>query len=182
MKKFLNAYKFAIVSVLFFIIVIFVKPELKQEMAAQLGNNLKEMFSIIPAIFILLGLLDVWVEKEAIMKYMGENSGLLGTLLTFFMATAAAGPLFIAFPIAVMLLKKGVKLFNFYFFLGVWSCAKIPYLLFETANMGVKYMLIRFVFNIIGVSIMAIILAKTTSAEDRIWMIQSMDNKNLLKQ
>ena len=39
------------------------------------GNSLKEMLLMIPPIFILLGLLDVWVPREAMIKYMGEGSG-----------------------------------------------------------------------------------------------------------
>ena len=176
MKKFLSTYKFAILAVLFFVVVIIARPELRPGMISSLRSNVIQMFSITPAIFILLGLLDVWVDKQTIMKYMGEDSGLLGSFLTFIMATAAAGPLYIAFPIAVTLLKKGVKLFNIYLFLGIWSSAKIPLLLFETANMGIRYMAIRFACNVTGVIVMAFLLAKTTNAEDRNRIAGSMDN------
>lgn len=37
-----------------------------------------EMLSIIPPIFILLGLLDVWVQRETMIKLMGKESGILG--------------------------------------------------------------------------------------------------------
>ena len=39
------------------------------------GSNLKTLFMLIPPIFILIGLLDVWVPKESMMKHMGEDSG-----------------------------------------------------------------------------------------------------------
>ena len=46
------------------------------------GENLLEMASVLPPIFILLGLLDVWVERETMVRYMGEGSGLKGAALT----------------------------------------------------------------------------------------------------
>jgi uncharacterized membrane protein YraQ (UPF0718 family) len=42
------------------------------------------MLLVIPPIFILLGLLDVWVPKEKV-KFMGEGSGLKGVLLAIFL-------------------------------------------------------------------------------------------------
>ena len=48
------------------------------------------MILIIPPIFILLGLLDIWVPKQTMVKYMGEGSGLKGILLALFIGSAAA--------------------------------------------------------------------------------------------
>jgi len=62
------------------------------------GNSVKKMLLVIPPIFILLGLLDVWVPRETMIKYMGEGSGLKGVLLAIFIGSAAAGPLYGAFP------------------------------------------------------------------------------------
>ena len=66
-----------------------------------------------------------------------------GGLLAFVPGAAAAGPLYAAFPIAAVLIKKGAKLTNVFIFLGAWSTTKIPMLLFETANLGARYMLLR---------------------------------------
>ncbi|WP_073195458.1 hypothetical protein [Caloranaerobacter azorensis] len=38
--------------------------------------SIKEMILVIPPVFIVLGLLDIWVPRETMVKYMGENSGL----------------------------------------------------------------------------------------------------------
>jgi uncharacterized membrane protein YraQ (UPF0718 family) len=167
MKKLLMRYKFPIALFIGLIIIFFVKPDLGHGMVSNLKGNLREMLSVLPPIFVLLGLLDVWIEKETMMKYMGDNSGILGSLLIFIMGSAAAGPLYAAFPIAAILLKKGVKLFNIFLFLGVWSTAKIPMLLFETANLGIKYMAIRLICNIFGIIIIALLLNKTTTKEER---------------
>jgi uncharacterized membrane protein YraQ (UPF0718 family) len=62
-------------------------------------ENTLEMLSFLPPIFILLGLLDVWIDRETMMKYMGNGSGMRGGLLAFILGSAAAGPLYAAFPI-----------------------------------------------------------------------------------
>jgi uncharacterized membrane protein YraQ (UPF0718 family) len=75
-------------------------------------SNTLEMLSVIPPVFILLGLLDVWVERETMIKFMGNNSGILGIIIAFLLGSAAAGPLYAAFPIAGVLIKKGSSFSN----------------------------------------------------------------------
>ena len=40
--------------------------------------SFKEMMMVLPPIFILLGLLDTWVPKDTMVKFMGEGSGKIG--------------------------------------------------------------------------------------------------------
>jgi uncharacterized membrane protein YraQ (UPF0718 family) len=130
-----------------------------------------EMLSVIPPVFILLGLLDVWVQKETMMRYMGEKSGFIGIAIAFLLGSAAAGPLYAAFPIAGVLLKKGSKLSNVLIFIGAWSTTKIPMLLFEASAMGWKFMVTRFIIDIPGIAIIAYVTEKllTNSERDKIY-------------
>ena len=89
-------------------------------------TNTKEMLAIIPPVFILLGLLDVWVEREVMIKYMGEGSGVRGILIAFLLGSAAAGPLYAAFPIAGMMIRKGSCFRNVFIFVGAWSTSMKP--------------------------------------------------------
>lgn len=123
-------------------------------------NSVKEVALILPPIFILLGLLDVWVSREAMMKYMGEKSGLKGILLAFFLGSAAAGPLYAAFPIAAVLMKKGVKFSNVLIFIGAWSTTKIPMFLFELSSLGAKFTFTRLLVNIPGIIIISYVINK----------------------
>ena len=100
-------------------------------------------------------------------RYMGEGSGLKGAALAFLLGSAAAGPLYAAFPVAAVLLKKGAKLSNVFLFIGAWSTTKIPLLLFEAANLGVPYMLLRFGFYIVGITCIAFLLEKSLNQQDR---------------
>ena len=148
-------------------VLLFAVPQVGGAAFRAAGSNLLEMVSVLPPIFILLGLLDVWVERETMVRYMGEGSGVRGAFFAFLLGAAAAGPLYAAFPVAAMLLKKGAKLRNVFLFVGTWSTTKIPMLLFEATSLGVPYMLLRFAFNIVGIVLIAVILEKTLSEEDR---------------
>lgn len=166
-KYYINRYKVFIILAIINIIIIFVNPELGNKSLTITWKNTKEMLSIIPPIFILLGLLDVWVSRETMIKYMGEGSGFKGTLLAFLLGSAAAGPLYAAFPVATILLKKGSKFSNVLIMLGAWSTTKIPLILFEASSMGVKFMLIRLIFNLFGIVIIAFITDKFLLEEDK---------------
>ncbi len=130
-------------------------------------DNFLEMLTIIPPVFILLGLLDVWVPKETMIRYMGKKSGILGVFLSFFMGSAAAGPLYVAFPIAGILLKKGCSIFNVLIFLGAWSTMKIPMFIFETTSLGIGFSSLRLLLNIVGIPIIALIIDKSLKGSEK---------------
>ena len=160
-------YRFFILIFLINITLLLFIPDTGFKAFQITGENLLEMASILPPIMILLGLLDVWVERETMMKFMGEGSGIKGGVIAFIMGSAAAGPLYAAFPVAGVLLKKGVRLFNVFIFLGAWSTTKIPLILFEASNLGFAYMALRLGMNIVGILLIGWILEKTMTQKDK---------------
>jgi uncharacterized membrane protein YraQ (UPF0718 family) len=129
--------------------------------------SLKEMLIVLPPIFIILGLLDVWVPRGQMIRFMGENSGLKGILLAIFLGSAAAGPLYGAFPVAQVLLKKGASLRNVLILLGAWSTTKIPMLMFEFSNLGARFTFTRLVVDIAGILLIAWIMDRILGHKDR---------------
>lgn len=127
-------------------------------------SSFKEMLFVIPPVFLLLGLLDVWVPKETMIKYMGEGSGFKGILLSILLGSAAAGPLYGAFPISAVFMKKGVKFSNILIFIGAWSTTKIPMFLFEISSLGAKFAFTRLAIDIPGIILMSYVLSKSLSA------------------
>jgi len=100
------------------------------------------MLKIVPPIFLMIGLLDIWVPRETMIKLMGEKSGPVGVLIAFFIGTMSAGPLIAAFPVAQVMLKKGARYANVLFFLTIWASAKLPILFFQATTLGVEYTII----------------------------------------
>lgn len=106
-------------------------------------DYLVEMLLFIPPIFVLVGLLDVWVPRKIVEKHIGPESGAKGVAISILVATAAAGPLYAGFPVADALLKKGCRLANAVIFLGTWATIKIPMLMIEIKFMDLPFALTR---------------------------------------
>lgn len=103
----------------------------------------KEMIFFLPLMFILIGLFDVWIPREKVVKHIGEESGVKGTFLVILLASLQAGPLYGAFPFAYLLWKKGCSVRNIFIYLGAYSTIKIPMLTFEIGFLGLKFSLLR---------------------------------------
>ena len=106
-------------------------------------NSLVEMITFIPALFIIVGLFDVWVPKEKIQKHIGKESGVKGITIVVLLAMLQAGPLYGAFPVAYMLWKKGASIRNIFVYLGAFASLKIPMLGIEIAYLGIQFTLVR---------------------------------------
>lgn len=138
-------------------------PSAARSAVGTIGYGLREMLLVIPPVFLLLGLLDVWVPREAMMRFMGQGSGLRGGALAFLLGSAAAGPLYAAFPIASVLMKKGASLVNVFIFIGAWSTTKIPMFLFEYGALGARFAVTRLLVDIPGIVIIAFALKRLLS-------------------
>lgn len=147
-------------------------PEIGRKSLELTGQNLLEMLSVIPPIFILLGLLDVWVDRATMMRYTGKGSGAKGVLIAFLLGSAAAGPLYAAFPVASMMLRKGSSMFNVLIFIGAWSTTKIPMLTFEAASMGLTFMLVRLALSVCGILLIAALGDRMLSAKEKEEIVQ----------
>ena len=167
MRRFLKRYRVFLFLAAVNIAVVFIWPEIGLKSLDLTRINLIDMLSVVPPIFILIGLLDVWVKRETMVRFMGEGSGLIGVLLAFFIGSAAAGPLYGAFPVAEVLLKKGSKLSNVFIMIGAWSTTKIPLLLFEASALGIKFTLVRLLLDIFGIAAIAFFTEKILSQEER---------------
>ena len=161
MMKMISRYKVFLLLALANIIIGLIMPGIGLKSLELTRANLLEMMSVIPPIFILLGLLDVWVDRSTMIRLTGNGSGLKGVLIAFLMGSAAAGPLYAAFPVASMMLKKGSSLMNVFIFIGAWSTTKIPMLTFEAASLGLPFTLTRLALSVIGILAIALISQKS---------------------
>lgn len=166
MRKNLIKYRAFLLIVIGLIILTLINKTIGLKAINVTLYSFKEMIQVIPPIFILLGLLDVWVPKETMIKYMGESSGLKGVFLAIFIGSAAAGPLYGAFPVAAVFMKKGVSFKNILIFIGAWSTTKIPMFLFELTSLGAKFAVTRLLIDIPGIIIIAIILNQLISDDE----------------
>jgi len=170
--KFLKRYKFLMITFLLLCIIAILNRNLGIKAIHITGYSIKEMILVIPPVFILLGLLDIWVPRETMVKYMGEGSGIKGIILAIILGSAAAGPLYGAFPVAAVFMKKGVKFSNVLIFIGAWSTTKIPMFLFEMSALGLPFAVTRLLVDLPGIILIAYTLSFLTpkSEIEKIYM------------
>ena len=123
-------------------------------------SSFMEMISFLPAIFILIGLLEAWVPKEVIAKHTGEGSGWKSSLWMMLLAMFQVGPLYGAFPVAYLMWKKGTSIRNIFIYLGAFTTMKLPMLGFEIGFLGIKFTLLRTILAIPVFITIAVILDK----------------------
>lgn len=165
--KGIRTYKWFLIFLLLNGVVALLAPQVGTKAMINTVGNFKEMLKVLPPIFIMIGLFDVWVPRETLIRYMGEKSGLQGMLLAFFLGSFTAGPLYASFPVALILMKKGSKFSNVLIFIGAWSSTKLPLLLFESANLGAGFTVVRLLMNLIGIVIMAFAIEKLTGEKEK---------------
>ncbi len=177
-KNLARRYSFFIITLTVTLIVALINKSVGVKAFSTAMSSFKQMLSVLPPIMLLLGLMDVWVPREKMMKYMGENSGVLGVALAIIIGSIAAGPMYAAFPFAAVLLRKGVKFSNLIIFLNAWCVTKIPTVMFELTSLGYKFTLTRFAVNLPGIILMGYVVQWLLSREelDRIYLnSESMD-------
>ncbi len=144
--------KFAIIIILslVFIAMAIWLPDIAKRSSIVAWDYFKEMIIIMPPVFILMGLMEAWVPKDKIQKWLGNRSGIKGMAISFALGTLPTGPLYVAFPMASSLLKSGARVSNMIIFLGSWAALKIPQLIVEIKFLGIEFTSLRFILTIIA--------------------------------
>ena len=113
-------------------------------MGRHFGLFALDMLKILPCAFILIGLFEVWVKKETVEKHLGEGSLVRGYLWALLLAGTTVGGLYVAFPVAHSLYKKGAKLSVIFTYISAAAVFRVPMAVFEASFMGLKFTAIRF--------------------------------------
>lgn len=157
---------FSVILFLAYILLFITKPVIGIQSVKNSGYYIREMLMIMPVIFVLTALLDMWVPKEKIMQYLGRDAKAKGIFLSFVIGSISAGPIYAAFPMCVMLHKKGASIRNIVIILSSWAVIKVPMLLNEAKFLGLKFMVIRWLLTVLAIIIFSWISAKIIRDED----------------
>lgn len=144
------------------------------------GYFIKEMITVMPVIVALTLAIDVWVPKELIYKYLGKGSGFLGFLLSLLVGSISAGPIYAAFPLVIMLLKKGASVSNAAAILSAWAVVKVPMLVVEARFLGAEFMALRWILTVLAIYLMSRIIDKIVKPEDMIKQASSEEGLSIM--
>jgi uncharacterized membrane protein YraQ (UPF0718 family) len=64
---------------------------------------------LIAAVFGLVGLLQVWISRELIVRLLGREGGIKGLLIAALCGTLLIGPAYIIFPLLMSIQKQGAR-------------------------------------------------------------------------
>ena len=124
----------------------------------KIGSNFmifaRDMVSILPPAFVLIGLFDVWVSRESIENNFGHTSGFKKYIYAILLAATTVGGTFVAFPVANTLYHKGANYSSIFTYVTAASLVMIPMSIMEASILGIKFTAIR-----IGVSLPLVIIS-----------------------
>jgi len=160
LRQWLFDYRLALIVAVADLLVWIFWPAKAAPVMHNTWDYLVEMVVILIPVAVLMGLFEVWVPKQLIGKYLGRESGWKGILLALLFGSAPTGPLYVAFPIAAMLLKKGASPLNVIILLNAWAAIKIPQLLIEANFLGPSFMLVRLSLTVPSAILMGWLIQK----------------------
>ena len=160
-----NKFLFAVLAVNLIVIIIQSKTGLDSLYFT--GRNLLNFVVMLTPIFILIGLMDVWIERETMIRIMGNRSGLYGALVAFLLGTVTAVPLYALLPVVGVLLRKGSRISNVLIFLCSSASVRVPLLLFEISSLGWTFTMVRCAANIVVVYTIAFIIDRFLSTKEK---------------
>lgn len=144
----LKKHKLKVITIFLYVLTLILNREIFIGSVTTTGGYLLEMVQILPAVFIISGLITVWIPKEMVIKNFGKTSGIKGKLISLLIGSVSAGPIYAAFPVTFSLLSKGASISNIVIIISSWAVVKIPMLIVETKFLGSSFMLVRTLLTI----------------------------------
>ncbi|MEJ6950691.1 permease [Natronospora cellulosivora (SeqCode)] len=166
MKKFLMKNKLLVVVLLVYIGLFIFQTDKALESLNSSRYYIVEMLKIMPIIFILASLINVWVPKEVIVKYFGKDSGAKGVFFSFLLGSFSEGPIYAAFPVCKSLMNKGASIPNIVIIISSWAVIKVPMLINEAKFLGGRFMFTRWITTVIAIMLMSYIIRFFVSKKD----------------
>jgi uncharacterized membrane protein YraQ (UPF0718 family) len=155
--RILKANKVLVVAIVAYIITAFLNGGIALKALSITGGFLKEMLSILPAVFVLSALISAWVSRDVIMRYFGKKSGVRGHMASVIMGSISAGPIYAAFPLTQSLLQKGASIANTIIIISSWAVIKLPMLFVEAKFFGFKFTITRYLLTLPAILIMGLV-------------------------
>lgn len=152
------------ISIIVFSIFVAISLIFNYKAGLSIGINflsfIQHMGLMLPPVFILLSLFEVWVKKETVEKHLGDNSGAKSYFYMIILASTMVGGIIVSLPVAITLASKGAKSSYIYTFIFASSICRIPMTFFESSFMGIKFSIIRLIVSIPLVIILSMMIEK----------------------
>ncbi len=102
-----------------------------------------EILPLLVFAFILAGMVQVLIPREAIARWIGQEAGIKGVLIGTLTGALTPGGPYVSLPLAAGLLRAGAGIGTMVAFLTAWSLWAVARLPMEVGIMGWRFTLIR---------------------------------------
>lgn len=147
-KKDIMLYSITIIFLVFTLVSYITSFSPGIKLLKNFWDYIKFILSVMPAVFLLIGLFNIWIKRETVLKHMGQGSGARGYILAILLAFTCIGGLFAALPISKQLYNKGSKISVVMTYLGAACVCRIPMTLWEASLLGWEFTIIRFIVSL----------------------------------
>lgn len=133
----------------------------KKKTLKALNSILKISLNVLPVIFfifVVMGLITIFVSKETIANLLGSKSGIMGILLGEIIGTIALIQPSAVYPFSGTLLNKGASYAVLYAFIGTAILIGVSTLPAEIKFLGKRFTLIRNLLTFIVIFLFSLII------------------------
>ena len=166
MTAFMKKNKILMITIILYLLVLVLKPELFMAAVRMTGGFLLEMLEIMPAVLVISALITVWIPASVISRNFGDASGFRGKIISILIGAFSAGPIYAAFPMAKTLLNKGASVGNIVIIVSSWAVIKVPMLLVEIKFLGLAFALTRYLLTIPAILLLGIFMERHVRRSD----------------
>ena len=112
------------------------------------AETLASVLLLIAAVFGLVGLLQVWISRDLIVRLFGREGGIKGLLFAAFCGTLLIGPPYIIFPLLMSLRLQGARWAVIVIVLASYT-VKLHMIPLEVGFLGWQFSLLRIVLTLV---------------------------------
>lgn len=141
--------------------------------------TLDELITIVPIFLVatfLAGLVDIWVDKEIVVRLFKKTGTLGGLLFISVLGVITPGPIFAMFPVVLVLARKGVKPhFLIAFIAGqtMMGPMRIP---LELYYLGVNFLIVRAILSLVMGVVSGLLALPVTR-----WLAKDLKKREILQ-
>jgi len=146
----------AFVAFLYFIYLLRDKKKLKRSVNKGIKTLIKNSIRLF-SIFLIIGILKEFLSKESVGNFLLNFQGFKG-ILSGFVGAVMMGPPASGYPIGKYLLENGASYSLVSSFLASWVMLGIIAVSLEFKYLGVKFAVVRNVFNVFSIIVISLII------------------------
>jgi len=102
-------YYFLLIVIALYFVVLFIKPDSIVPALNFFVETLVRILPILVSIFVLMAVVNLFVNQKKLVGYLGKNAGFKGWLISIIGGIISTGPIYMWYPLLSQMQKRGVR-------------------------------------------------------------------------